>query len=60
MLVVLSDYYYKYDNSPFYIWAALLDHRFNYKKLKKDYASDPDLLTYLEEQKQALHTYFGG
>ncbi|KAJ7030511.1 hypothetical protein C8F04DRAFT_961455, partial [Mycena alexandri] len=50
----LSDYYYKFDQSPFYIWAALLDPRFNYKKLHKDYAGDPDLSKYLEEQKKAL------
>jgi hypothetical protein len=65
----LSDYYYKYDQSPFYIWAArklnlasrcsthpltVLDPRFNYKKLCKDYTNDPDLSEYLETQKKAL------
>jgi len=35
-----------------------LDPRFNYKKLKKDYANDPGLLAYLEEQKVALSVYF--
>jgi hypothetical protein len=37
---------------------SVLDPRFNYKKLKKDYATDIELLEYLEEQKKALHTYF--
>ncbi|KAK6981508.1 Transposase-like protein, partial [Favolaschia claudopus] len=54
----LSDYYYKFDQSPFYIWAALLDPRFNLKKLQKDYASDPDLKSYLEVQTAALRRYF--
>ncbi|KAJ7714916.1 ribonuclease H-like domain-containing protein [Mycena metata] len=53
----LSDYYYKYDQSPFYMWAAILDPRFNYKKLKKDYASDAELSAYLETQKKALREY---
>ncbi|KAE9385608.1 hypothetical protein BT96DRAFT_766499, partial [Gymnopus androsaceus JB14] len=52
------DYYYKYDKSPFYIWAAFLDPCFNYKNLRKDSASEPDLLAYLEDQKIALNTYF--
>ncbi|KAK6984038.1 ribonuclease H-like domain-containing protein [Favolaschia claudopus] len=54
----LSDYYYKYDQSPFYIWAALLDPRFNLKKLQKDYANDPELKSYLEVQTAALRRYF--
>lgn len=37
---------------------TVLDPRFNYKKLKKDYAGDPDLLSYLETQKEALREYF--
>ncbi|KAJ6619367.1 ribonuclease H-like domain-containing protein [Mycena sp. CBHHK59/15] len=54
----LSDYYYKYDESPFYVWAALLDPRFNYKKLRKDYGQDEELIEYLEAQKVALRAYF--
>ncbi|KAJ7342951.1 hypothetical protein DFH08DRAFT_811283 [Mycena albidolilacea] len=50
----LSDYYYMYDQSPFYIWAS---SRFNFKKLRKEYAHDPELSKYLEEQK-SLQTYF--
>ncbi|KAJ6523177.1 hypothetical protein B0H19DRAFT_1085801 [Mycena capillaripes] len=45
----LSDYYYKFDQSPFYIWAALLDPRFNHKKLRRDYVGDPELLQYIED-----------
>lgn len=37
---------------------TVLDPRFNYKKLKKDYTGDPDLLSYLETQKAALQVYF--
>ncbi|KIK54017.1 hypothetical protein GYMLUDRAFT_1024574, partial [Collybiopsis luxurians FD-317 M1] len=47
----LSNYYYKYNQSPFYIWAAC-------RKLKKDYTHDSDLLIYLETQKEALSEYF--
>ncbi|KAK6978255.1 hypothetical protein R3P38DRAFT_2578539, partial [Favolaschia claudopus] len=46
----LSDYYYKFDQSPFYIWAA--------REFEKDYASDPDLKSYLEVQTDALRRYF--
>ncbi|KAJ6534083.1 hypothetical protein B0H19DRAFT_1080583 [Mycena capillaripes] len=53
-----SDYYYKYDQSLFYIWASLPDPRFNYKKLRKEYAHDPELSKYLEEQKTSFWTYF--
>ncbi|KAJ6583629.1 hypothetical protein DFH09DRAFT_1076031 [Mycena vulgaris] len=49
-----GDYYYKYDQSPFYIWAALLDPRFNDKKLRKNYAADEDLSAYFKNQKRAL------
>ncbi|KAK0437090.1 uncharacterized protein EV420DRAFT_1487276 [Desarmillaria tabescens] len=42
----LSNYYYKYDESPFYTWAALLDPRILYTKgLKRDYKNDLDLDT---------------
>jgi hypothetical protein len=37
---------------------TVLDPRFNYKKLRKDYAGDHDLLKYLEEQKKELRAYF--
>jgi len=54
----LSDYYYKYDQSPFYTWAALLDPRISYEGALQDYANDPDLLAYLESAKSSLHTYY--
>ncbi|KAJ7334018.1 hypothetical protein DFH08DRAFT_965777 [Mycena albidolilacea] len=34
--------------------TTILDPRFNYKKLRKDYANDPDLSEDLETQKKAL------
>ncbi|KAJ7938814.1 hypothetical protein B0H13DRAFT_2301461 [Mycena leptocephala] len=40
------------------MWAALFDARFNYKKLRKDYASDAHLTQYLERQKAAPPAYF--
>ncbi|KAJ6548864.1 hypothetical protein B0H19DRAFT_1265655 [Mycena capillaripes] len=36
----------------------LLDPRFNYKKLRKDYAQDDELSAYLETQKTELRAYF--
>jgi hypothetical protein len=36
----------------------VLDPRLNYKKLRRDYTEDPELLQYFENQKQALHAYF--
>ncbi|KAK0454239.1 hATC-domain-containing protein [Desarmillaria tabescens] len=55
----LSDYYYKYDESPFYTWAALFDPRISYTKgLKQDYKNDTNLDTYLESSKQLLQDYF--
>lgn len=38
--------------------ATVLDPRFNYKKLRKDYAQDPELSQYLEAQKATLRAYF--
>ncbi|KAJ7604858.1 hypothetical protein B0H17DRAFT_1189671 [Mycena rosella] len=38
--------------------ANILDPRFNYKKLRKDYANDYELAEYLETQKAALRVYF--
>ncbi|KAN0131304.1 Ribonuclease H-like domain containing protein [Lactarius tabidus] len=54
----LSDYYYRYDQSPFYTWAALLDPRISYEGAREDYADDPDLLEYLEVTKSKLTTYY--
>jgi hypothetical protein len=38
--------------------SPVLDPRFNYKKLSKDYTHDPELLQYLEQQKKELRAYF--
>ncbi|KAK0445079.1 hypothetical protein EV421DRAFT_1684686, partial [Armillaria borealis] len=53
----LSDYYYKYDKSPFYTWAAYPKILYT-KGLKWDYKNDLDLDTYLESSKQLLQDYF--
>ncbi|KAG5639806.1 hypothetical protein DXG03_003396, partial [Asterophora parasitica] len=39
----LSDYYTKFDESPYYIWAALLDPHISYAALKADFKDDTDL-----------------
>ncbi|KAJ8515669.1 hypothetical protein ONZ45_g6946 [Pleurotus djamor] len=54
----LSDYYFKYDESPYYTWAALLDPRIGYERLREDYHDDQDLLDYLEDSKKNLHDFF--
>ncbi|KAF8237019.1 hypothetical protein L208DRAFT_1520376, partial [Tricholoma matsutake] len=51
----LSDYYYKYDQSPFYIWAALLDPCISYEGALAD---DPKLLEYLDSAKLSLHAHY--
>lgn len=42
----LSEYYYRFDLSPFYIWAALLDPRISYEGLTADYSTHK-MLTFL-------------
>ncbi|KAK0467393.1 hypothetical protein IW261DRAFT_1346390 [Armillaria novae-zelandiae] len=54
----LSDYYYKYDKSPLYTWAALLDLRVSYEGMLDDYADDETLLEYLESAKMSLRLHF--
>ena len=36
----------------------MLDPRISYEGVKEDYASDPDLLTYLESAKESLQDYY--
>ncbi|KAF8472426.1 hypothetical protein JB92DRAFT_1915932 [Gautieria morchelliformis] len=50
----LSDYYHKYDESPFYTWAALLDPRISYEGMELDYAGDESLSEHLESSKKNL------
>ncbi|KAG6805989.1 hypothetical protein H0H92_013146, partial [Tricholoma furcatifolium] len=54
----LSDYYYKFDESPLYTWATLLDPRISYSGMLLDYADNSELLDYLENAKAELHTHF--
>ncbi|KAK0460355.1 hypothetical protein IW261DRAFT_1428926 [Armillaria novae-zelandiae] len=54
----LSDYYYKYDESPLYTWAAFLDPRVSYEGMLDDYADDETLLKYLESAKMSLRLHF--
>ncbi|KJA22731.1 hypothetical protein HYPSUDRAFT_138928, partial [Hypholoma sublateritium FD-334 SS-4] len=54
----LSDYFTKFDESPYYTWAAILDPRITYTELEADYAGDTELLEGLEHSKTALHDHF--
>ncbi|KAG5649577.1 hypothetical protein H0H81_003023 [Sphagnurus paluster] len=60
----LSDYYYKFDESPLYTWATLLDPRISYSGLQSDYEDDDILLEHLEKMKTELrehfHTHYAG
>ncbi|KAJ7312326.1 hypothetical protein DFH08DRAFT_717787 [Mycena albidolilacea] len=60
----LSDYYYKFDTSPYYIWAAhnplaVLDPRVSYAGSEKSFADDFMLLGELKSAKQDLYNEFG-
>ncbi|KAJ7061222.1 ribonuclease H-like domain-containing protein [Mycena amicta] len=50
----LSDYYFTFDASPYYLWASLLDPRIGYTTLKEEYKDDRDLLFELESAKTSL------
>ncbi|KAL0957412.1 hypothetical protein HGRIS_001212 [Hohenbuehelia grisea] len=54
----LSDYYFKFDESPYYTWAALLNPQIGYECMKKDYTDDPELIEYVEDAKKSLHEYY--
>ncbi|KAJ7577180.1 hypothetical protein C8J56DRAFT_899272 [Mycena floridula] len=54
----LSDYFYKFDQSQYYTWAALLDPRIFYESLHKDYQDENDLLEALEMSKVSLQNHF--
>jgi hypothetical protein len=70
----LSDYYHKYDESPFYTWAAcmwfiwllhgstdsvlVLDPHISYEGMKLDYAGDESLAEYLESSKTNLYNCY--
>ncbi|KAF5317589.1 hypothetical protein D9758_018466 [Tetrapyrgos nigripes] len=54
----LSEYYYKFDESPFYTWSMLLDPRIDWDVLKENYQNDVTLNGHLQQSKSQLRTYF--
>ncbi|KAJ3980145.1 hypothetical protein F5890DRAFT_1420172 [Lentinula detonsa] len=50
----LSNYYFKFDVCPYYLWAALLDPRIGNTLLEKEFEDDWGLLSELKEAKDAL------
>ncbi|KAI9437123.1 hypothetical protein F5148DRAFT_953123, partial [Russula earlei] len=54
----LSEYYYKFDESPFYLWASLLDPCISYSALLDEFEGDEDLAPFLEVAKNKLHVYY--
>ncbi|KAJ6563518.1 hypothetical protein B0H10DRAFT_2239399 [Mycena sp. CBHHK59/15] len=47
----LSDYYTKFDQSRYYLWASLLDPGISYERLKADFEDDKDSPVILESAK---------
>ncbi|KAK0439278.1 uncharacterized protein EV420DRAFT_1651060 [Desarmillaria tabescens] len=54
----LSEYYYKYDESPLYTWAAFLDPHISYEEMHDDYTGDHLLANYLKDAKRDLYNYY--
>ncbi|CAK5270384.1 unnamed protein product [Mycena citricolor] len=54
----LSEYFSKFDVSPYYMWAALLDPHISYQSLCEDYADDISLTLDLETAKTKLHAHY--
>ncbi|KAJ7728694.1 hypothetical protein DFH07DRAFT_757185, partial [Mycena maculata] len=50
----LSDYYFVFDASPYYLWASLLDPRIGYATLADIFKDESDLLIDLEQAKKSL------
>ncbi|KIJ52916.1 hypothetical protein M422DRAFT_155671, partial [Sphaerobolus stellatus SS14] len=48
----LSDYFYKFDQSPYPIWASLLDPRIGYIRLVDDHEEEPELRAYVDQRKK--------
>ncbi|KAI9461527.1 ribonuclease H-like domain-containing protein [Russula earlei] len=51
----LSEYYYKFDESPFYLWASFLDPHISYSALLDKFEGDEDLAPFLKVAKNKLH-----
>ncbi|TDL19646.1 hypothetical protein BD410DRAFT_841991 [Rickenella mellea] len=54
----LSDYFNKFDDSPYYVWASLLDPRISYDGLKADYVNDDELSNHVDTCKASLKDHF--
>ncbi|KAI9513529.1 hypothetical protein F5148DRAFT_969355, partial [Russula earlei] len=54
----LSEYYYKFDESPFYLWASFLDPCISYSALLDEFEGNEDLAPFLKVAKNKLHVYY--
>ncbi|KAJ7605042.1 hypothetical protein DFH06DRAFT_1068052, partial [Mycena polygramma] len=54
----LSDYYYKFDQSPHYTWAALIDPRISYEGLRSDFEGDDELTDHFKAAAARLDYHF--
>ncbi|KIK57877.1 hypothetical protein GYMLUDRAFT_60980 [Collybiopsis luxurians FD-317 M1] len=54
----LSDYYYKFEEPPYYTWAAFLDPQISYDTLVMDYQNEPDLLADIQMAKKSFEEHF--
>ncbi|KAF5324671.1 hypothetical protein D9611_004416 [Ephemerocybe angulata] len=54
----LSDYYFRFDESRYGTWAALLDPRISYQGLRSSFSDDPSLLTFLDDSRLKLENHY--
>ncbi|KAF5345060.1 hypothetical protein D9758_010453 [Tetrapyrgos nigripes] len=54
----LSEYFYKFDESPFYTWSMLLDPRIDREALEADYEQELTLAGHLNTSRQKLRDYY--
>lgn len=54
----LGIYFYKIDESPYPIWACLLDPRINYQRLADDHENEPELLKEIQQRKYELESHY--
>ncbi|EJD06388.1 uncharacterized protein FOMMEDRAFT_75886, partial [Fomitiporia mediterranea MF3/22] len=55
---VLAEYLYKFTTSLYYLWAALLDPRISYSRLREDAGSDTILLDLIESARAGLEEHY--
>ncbi|KAG1817580.1 uncharacterized protein BJ212DRAFT_1480147 [Suillus subaureus] len=52
-----SDYYFKIDKSPFYVWALIIDPRISYYGLYSDCSDDVTATAYQDAEEQSACSF---